>query len=87
MKLHPETEKNLRAYRIFKPIYLKAHPYCEMFANCLRRATQIHHMNRRGHHYRHICYEPWLKATCNQCHQFVENHKKEARQMGLILYK
>jgi hypothetical protein len=84
-KMSKKKAQQDRAFRILKPIYIRSHPYCEMFDDCFNETVDIHHM--KGQAGELMCDEEWFKATCRPCHDWVETHKNKARAMGLILYK
>jgi hypothetical protein len=84
-RCHPETEKNLRAYYIFKPIWVRANPFCAV-QGCLNPTSEPHHMKRRGHRGKYLCREEWLMPVCREHHDWIETHKNAARDMGFILY-
>lgn len=69
-------------------MFLAEHPFCEVpisieVPGCLVRSSEVHHMKGRGIHF--LSEEHWL-AVCHSCHQWIEDHKKEARVLGLIRY-
>lgn len=51
---------------------------------CLKSATQIHHM--RGRTGGLLCDTRYWLAVCQDCHRYIEDHKKWARQKKLIQY-
>lgn len=76
-------------YRSLKNYFLSQRPYCEMPSEtgaptCLRTATQVHHIKGRSGAL--LCDTRWFMAVCQECHDYIENHKKWARQKKLILY-
>jgi hypothetical protein len=91
----PKRAKALRLYRVIRKDYLAANPWCEAGAvimvaklpasyhvpRCSIRATEIHHLSRRG---------PNLNNTdtfcgcCHECHRWIETHAQEARRLGLL---
>lgn len=88
-KVSKKYAKELATYRSLKKFILGKRMYCEMPSrtgcpSCLNRATQIHHKFGRGKNLNSVIY--WL-AVCDSCHKYIEEHKNEARKMGLILYK
>lgn len=76
-------------YRSLKNYFLSQRSYCEMPSEtgaptCLRTATQVHHIKGRSGAL--LCDTRWFMAVCQECHDYIENHKKWARQKKLILY-
>lgn len=91
-RMGKEYKKNYNAYRKFAPVFLAAHPYCEMpsetgAASCMRQAVEIHHMKGRGPHGAWLCREEWCLAVCDECHKYIENNKRIARRRGVIKYR
>ena len=81
----PKRSKEERVYQGKRIIFLNKHPLCEMrIPNiCTNVATDIHHMEgRTGDNY--LDDSKW-KAGCRQCHNWVEDHPKEAKELGLSL--
>jgi hypothetical protein len=83
-KVHPETKKNLMAYMIFRPYYLRMHPLCELILDCMRPAVDIHHVRGHGYRGRWLCDERWIKAACREHHRFIHDNMNDARSRGLI---
>lgn len=62
--------------------YLKEHPICE-FPNCTKKATDIHHS--RGRTGGLLTDKRYFKALDREHHRWVEEHPKEAKEIGLSL--
>jgi hypothetical protein len=78
-----------RVYASLKNHILETRIYCEMPSrtgapSCLNRATQIHHMKGRTGPL--LCDVTWWLAVCQDCHTYIEDHKKEMRTRKVILY-
>ena len=86
MKLvRAERALEQQAYRFAKGVFLRRHPYCEMFVDCLSPSVDVHHLKgRRG---ALLCDEQFWRATCRAHHDWVHTHARKARELGLILYK
>lgn len=84
--MHPETARNLRAYLIFRTVFLEKHPYCELDPYCLRPAMDLHHLKGHGYRGNLLCDERWIKAGCRECHKKVHDNAKESRKKGLLLF-
>jgi hypothetical protein len=70
--------KELATYRILRHAYLSEHPKCHL---CSSLATDIHHTQRRGKHLNNV--DSWL-GLCRQCHSFVHDNPKQARENNLL---
>jgi len=80
---------DLKIYRAVAPSFLEDNPRCQCPGPdgrpCPNEATQIHHM--KGRLGPLLTDVQWWMAVCQACHVYIEDHKKEARKRGLILYK
>ncbi len=80
-------------YRQLKNEALSSQPLCEfptLYSNgyepgCVNRATQVHHA--KGQQGALLNDKRYWWLLCMEHHRWVEDHKNEARKMGLILYK
>lgn len=85
-KIPPKSKKLGQAERIYHVLrkdYLKDHPVCECGRNnCKRKATDIHHKKGRGEYLNDVRY---LLAVSRVCHQWIETHPKEAKELGLSI--
>ena len=75
--------KQLRAYSIMRPIFLRSAPFCEVI-DCLNRSTEIHHLRGRAGNL--ITDERYLLAICRDHHRFIHDNPKKARAMGLLQF-
>ncbi len=83
-----DKARETRKYNMRRPQFLLEHRYCEVpdrVHDCTFYATTVHHSNRQ--HWKVMNEEKWWVAACMNGHTWVEDHKNEARKMGLILYK
>lgn len=79
-----ERARQLRAYAILRPIYLRSHPYCMAFGHCSRRAREIHHTKGRAGEL--LCEDEWFIPICPRHHQWIHDHPNKARELGLLLF-
>lgn len=67
-------------YKALKKAYMLKEPFCE---RCARNATEIHHKNgRNGDRLNDINF---FMSICRDCHKWVHNHPKEARENGYLI--
>lgn len=73
-----ETRKYLNLRRKF----MSEHPNCEarIATRCSLSACDVHHTKGRGKYY--LDTLSWL-AVCRPCHNWIETHPKEAKELGL----
>ncbi len=85
-KMSKAKMKEHRKYILARARWLPG-KFCEMPGSipCVNHADDVHHMNRRSGEMLND-QRFWL-AVCRQHHHWIETNKREARQMGLILYK
>lgn len=109
-KLRPVSPKRAKANREYlkrRAVYLKAHPYCQIWLKvknaderlCIYRdgavflkddmivvraplSTEIHHSKKPKATY--LNDESTWFAASRYWHNWVEEHKKEARELGLL---
>jgi hypothetical protein len=77
LKMSRETMKYLNLRRKF----MNEHPNCEarVAERCSLSATDVHHTKGRGRHFLNVL--SWL-AVCRSCHNWIETHPKDARELG-----
>lgn len=73
----------LREYNRAKAEVFELPRICE-FPDCYHPATQVHHM--KGRHGSLINEQAYWMLLCMEHHAYIEDHKKEARERGWILY-
>ncbi len=87
-KMGTDKARETRKYSARGPSFFQEREFCEVpheVHDCTIRATQRHHM--MGQNWRIMNREEWWLPTCMNGHNWIEDHKKQARRMGLILYK
>jgi hypothetical protein len=83
-RMHPETRYNVEAYLVFKPNFLRRHPFCECKPECLQPAEEIHHMRGRGRHGSLLCDERYTLAVSRAHHRWIHDHPNSARAAGVL---
>jgi hypothetical protein len=84
-KIKPKSEKRKKLdsdYSKKRKIFLENKPLCEahILGICTQISTDVHHMKgRTGDLY--LNEEFWL-SVCRSCHQYIETHPNEAKEMG-----
>lgn len=81
-RVSKKRELELRAYAIMRPIFLRAHPFCEADPMCLQRAIEIHHI--RGRHGNLLTDERYLIGICRTHHTWIHENPNKAREIGLL---
>lgn len=80
-KVSKKRAKQLREYSKLRKEFLAKHPHCEIFENdCTRKATEIHHMNKREGE--RLLDTAWWLPACRSCHQFITDRPACARASG-----
>ena len=69
-------------YNYTKPAWLRSHPSCEVCGSY--EGVTIHHKMRRG---KYLNDSNFFMTVCIVCHEWIESHKRQARDKGWILYK
>lgn len=66
-------------------VYQCAGGRCEaqVSEDCTRRCEQVHHINKRQGDDPHAL--KWLLGVCLPCHMWIEQNRREARQLGLLV--
>jgi hypothetical protein len=82
--LSKKRAAEMRVYRKNRIEYLADFPYCQANINdCMAMSNQIHHKaGKIGA--RLNDQSKWL-AVCQNCHDWIERHPKEAKDLGLSL--
>lgn len=72
-----------RIYAVQRVEFLENHPCCEVGRKdiCTGRATQVHHVKKRGKHYTDAST---FMAVCPSCHQWITDHQGQARVLGFL---
>ncbi len=88
-KMGKDKARETRKYWPLRRQFLEANPYCEFpdrgSPSCINRSNQIHHM--KGQNWRIMNDTTWWMGVCIECHAYIESHKNEMREKGIILYK
>jgi len=79
-KLSKKRAKQNREYRKIEILYLIDNPFC---ARCNHPSTQVHHM--KGRIGTLLTETRYFLAVCMLCHQWIELHPKEAKELGYSL--
>lgn len=85
-KIKPVSDKEkvrLAQYHLQRPPYLLANTLClAKLDGCTIKSCDVHHTcGRRG---KNLLDESTWLPVCRHCHDFIHEHSKEARQMGLL---
>lgn len=68
------------AYTILRKKFMEEYPMCQAaLPGCNKSSTDVHHMKGRGIY--HLEVSTWL-SVCRQCHTYIEEHPKEAKELG-----
>jgi len=83
-KISPVSRKMrvvMDEYSKKRAAFLIVHPYCQAkLQGCTKDSTEVHHKEGRGE--QHNNFSTWL-AVCRSCHQWIEMHPLEAKELGL----
>jgi 5-methylcytosine-specific restriction endonuclease McrA len=91
-RVSKKRAKENRQYSVLSDEYLLENPLCEagivlmvngIESNCKRCASEIHHKAKRGKNLNNV--ETWI-PVCRPCHNWIENNKRIARELGLLEY-
>jgi len=74
--------KQEREYLKLRKNFLYYHPLCQarIPSICKTHATDVHH--KQGRIGQLLTDESKFLAVCRQCHDWIETHPKEAKQLG-----
>ena len=79
-KTSKRRKQEYKEYMRKRAVLLAEKPVCEVCGQ--RQSTQCHHRNgRNGKNY---LDETTFMAVCATCHQYIENNKSWAREMGYL---
>ncbi len=83
-RIAPISEKmkqNKALYLVVRNEFLGSHKKCEAgLENCSHVSTEVHHKKGRG---THLLDVGTFIAVCRSCHNWIETHPKEAKELGL----
>ena len=69
------------AYSKLRIKFLEQYPMCQAALHCCTgSSTDVHHKKGRGEY--HLVVSTWL-SSCRSCHMYIEEHPKEAIELGL----
>lgn len=70
-------------YTEMRKSFMEKHPMCQAKLNkCSINSTDVHHKKGRGPSYLDVT--TWL-SVCRTCHIYIEEHPKEAIELGLSI--
>mgnify|MGYP003124788755 FL=1 len=70
----------LTVYTQVRRVFMEKHPMCEArLPGCNTHSTDVHHKKGRGKHL--LDTTTWL-SVCRTCHNWIEEHPKDAIQLG-----
>jgi hypothetical protein len=76
-----KMQKVMDQYTKKRLAFLAMYPDCLAYLpKCTRSATDIHH--KAGRLDNHLNISTWL-PVCRSCHQWIEEHPNEAKELGL----
>ena len=83
----PKRAKQEREYLKKRKDFLYYHPLCQAkIPNiCTTHATDVHH--KQGRIGQLLTDETKFLAVCRQCHDWIETHPKEAKELGFSISK
>lgn len=80
-KVSKKQSANLRQYKKVREAYLEDNPNCEAkISGCSYEATEIHH--KKGRIGNLLQDDTNFLAVCRNCHRWIEEHPKEAKELG-----
>lgn len=83
MPLKAKSDKRAvldQLYSVSRQQFLSRNPFCKArLEGCTNHATDVHHKAGRSKNYLDVL--TWL-AVCRTCHQWIELHPKEAKELG-----
>ncbi len=89
-KMGKDKARETAKYWPLRRKFIEGHTFCEFPDGsvgdvCCNHATQIHHM--KGQHWKIMNDTKFWMGVCAEHHTYIEDHKKEMRKLGIILYK
>jgi hypothetical protein len=78
--------KEDKEYSLLRMKYLTTHPLCEAkIPNvCKVHSTDVHHTHSGSDRSTSYLKDDTWKAVCRNCHNWIHNHPKESRELGLL---
>jgi hypothetical protein len=81
----PKRAKQERLYLSERKTFLLSSPQCQ--ANlpniCTKVSTEVHHKKGRTGYL--LTYTPFWLSVCRSCHEWIENHPNEAKELGFSM--
>lgn len=83
-KISDKHLETLKEYRVIRDDFMKKNPECmAKLEGCTKVATDCHHSKGKvGSLYTDVRY---FKALCRKCHEYLETHPNEAKELGFSL--
>ena len=79
-KVSTKMSAQLTVYTQVRRVFMEKHPMCEAkLPGCNIHSTDVHHKKGRGEHL--LDTTTWL-SVCRTCHNWIEEHPKDAIQLG-----
>lgn len=80
-KLSKKRERQYRDYSKVRKEFLLENPYCAArIPGCMIEATEVHH--KKGKIEGLLVDTDNFLAVCRSCHNYIEGHPNEAKEMG-----
>lgn len=80
-KVSKKQSANLRLYAKVREETLFENPNCQAITeHCSYNATEIHH--KKGRIGELLTDKRYFLAVCRNCHTWIEEHPKEAKELG-----
>lgn len=81
-KVSEKQIERLAKYRKVRDQFMKDHPNCQaQLQGCTIKATDTHHA--KGKIGDLLTDKRYFKALCRSCHNYVETHPNQSKEMGL----
>ena len=79
-KVSKKRAEQNRKYKKIRDQFMEENPDCE---RCGNYATEIHHKN--GRNGERLLDSDYFMAICRNCHRYIHEHPKEAREKGWLI--
>lgn len=78
-RMSKKREAEMKEYLKLRRFFMVENPFCQV---CFARGSKdVHHVKGRGRNLNKT--ETW-RAVCRSCHNWIHNHGKQARELGLL---
>ena len=83
----PKRAKQEREYLKIRKDFLYYHPLCQanIPSTCKTHSTDVHH--KKGRIGQLLTDETKFLSVCRPCHDWIETHPKEAKDLGFSISK